>query len=100
MKISGAQITAARNLLKITQIELAEASGVSDRTLGKFESDEALPKESTIALIRAELERRGIEFTNGRDRGSPGDGFGVRVNVEKAAAFARGSGQAPKEASR
>jgi len=41
----------------------------------------------------AELERRGIEFTNG-------DGAGVRINFAKAAEFARSAGQTRNEPER
>jgi len=82
MKITGAQITAARDLLKITQTELAEASGVATQTVRRFEADEAVPQRANLEKILAELDRRGIEFTNGT-------GIGVRLNFEKAAAFAR-----------
>lgn len=82
MKISGAQIRAARDLLKLSPPELADASGVSERTLRKFESDEAIPKPVNVDKIVSELERRGIEFTNG-------SGIGVRLNFEKAAQYSR-----------
>ena len=72
MKISGAQVKAARDLLRITQQELAKVSGVSERTIAGFEADENVPKPSSIAKITGELERRGIEFTNG-------SGMGVRL---------------------
>ena len=97
MKISGAQITAARNLLKITQGELAAGSGVSEETVRRFEADHTLPRRGTLAKILSELERRGIEFTNGGHRGSPGNGIGVRLNLEKAASFARVPGQPQEE---
>ena len=98
MKITGAQITAARNLLKITQAELAEASGVSERTVKRFEADETAPRRAILDKILTELERRGIEFTNGHRPPSSGDGIGVRLNFQKAAAFASTAGQARKEA--
>lgn len=82
MKILGAQIAAARELLRITQLELAEATGVSDRTIRDFETSKSEPSAATREKVRAELERRGIEFTNG-------DGAGVRINYAKAAEFAR-----------
>lgn len=82
MKISGAQITAARNLLKITQEELAAGSGVSEETVRRFEADQTLPQRATLTKILSELERRGIEFTNGT-------GIGVRLNFEKAALYSR-----------
>jgi len=82
MNISGAQVKAARELLKITQPELAKASDVSESTLQAFEADKAIPKASTLQKILNELARRGIEFTNGT-------GIGVRLNFEKAAEFSR-----------
>lgn len=100
MKISGAQITAARNLLKITQEELASGAGVSEETVRRFEADHTLPQRATLAKIMSELERRGIEFTNGGYRGSPGDGIGVRLSLEKAASFARLPGHSSKEEGR
>ena len=85
MKISGAQVKAARELLKITQPALAAAAGVSERTLQKFEVEEATPKSATLDKILSELARRGIEFTNG-------SGIGVRLSFDKAAEFARTTG--------
>ena len=93
MKITGAQITAARNLLRITQAELGEASGVSERTVKRFEADETVPQRAILDKILTELERRGIEFTNGT-------GIGVRLHFEKAAAFARTNPSPGKESSR
>lgn len=98
MKISGAQVKAARDLLKITQAELAEATGIAVRTVGRFEGDEGLLEPSNLDKILAELERRGIEFTNGDTPPSSGRGIGVRLNLDKAAAFARTFVQARKEA--
>lgn len=91
MKISGAQVKAARFLLKITQPELAKATGVGERTIQKLEADEAVPKPATLQKILSELEHRGIEFTNGT-------GIGVRLNFEKAAEFARAGSTGRKEA--
>ncbi len=93
MKISGAQITAARNLLRITQAELAKACGVAERTIKSFEADHSVPLRSTLDKIQSELERRGIEFTNGDSPPSKSQGMGVRINFDKAAAFGRQSPQ-------
>lgn len=82
MKISGKQVSAARELLGITQEELAAASGVSARTLLRFETGLAEPYRETLNKIQAELERRGIEFTNG-------SGMGVRLDFAKAEAASR-----------
>jgi transcriptional regulator with XRE-family HTH domain len=93
MKISGKQIAAARELLGITQPELATAAGVSENTVLKFETNKSEPYPATLEKIVTELQRRGIEFTNG-------DGAGVRINYAKAAEFARLSGQAKSETDR
>ena len=82
MKISGNQITAARGLLGITQAELAEAAGLSMETIFKFEAGKSYPYASSLEKILGELDRRGIEFTNGT-------GTGVRLNHAKAAEYAR-----------
>jgi len=100
MNIAGAQITAARDLLKITQAELADASGVGERTLRKFEADEAMPKDSTIEKVQAELERRGIEFIDGDSPPCTAQAIGVRLNLQKAAEFAQTARQARKEPGR
>jgi transcriptional regulator with XRE-family HTH domain len=89
MKVSGSQIAAARELLRITQAELAKLAGVSDPTIVNFETGKSEPYRTTLEKIVGELERRGIEFTNG-------DGFGVRLNLKKAAEFAR-SLKAPQQ---
>ena len=90
MKVSGKQVTAARDLLGITQAELAEAAELNRETIINFEAGKANPQTRSLEKIIGELERRGIEFTNG-------DGAGVRINYAKAAEFARQSGQARKE---
>jgi len=87
MRISGKQVTAARDLLGLTQVELAHAAGVNMHTVRSFEAGEREPRPSNLEKICAELERRGIEFTNG-------DGPGVRLNLAKAEAFARSQAEA------
>lgn len=86
MQMTGNQVTAARGLLGISQIELAAQVGVAAQTIFRFEKGLRIPGSGTLDKIRAELERRGIEFTNGT-------GIGVRLNFEKAAEYARTSGQ-------
>ena len=83
MKFSGAQVAAARELLKITQGELGAAIGLSYMTISNFEAGNATPYPATLEKIFHELDRRGIEFTNGT-------GTGVRLDHAKAAAFAAG----------
>ena len=87
MKLAGKQVTAARDLLGLTQAELADAVGVERKAIARFEAGLAEPYARNLAKIQAELERRGIEFTNG-------DGIGVRLNFAKAAAFASAQAKA------
>ena len=93
MKISGRQISAARDLLGLTQIELAKAAGVGESTILNFELGKLEPHQKNRDKIQVELERRGIEFTNG-------DGIGVRLNNAKAAQYARSLGLAGAESDR
>ena len=76
-KIDGRHVAAARELLKLTQDDLARAAGVSRLSVFNFENNKTITRPSTVAKIREALERRGIEFTNG---GKPG----VRLDPEKA----------------
>jgi transcriptional regulator with XRE-family HTH domain len=72
------QLAAARDLLgKMTQAQLAEAAGVSERTIVMFEKGNRIPHAETLAKILQALENRGIEFSNG-------DNPGVRLNRSKA----------------
>ena len=93
MKFSGRQVAAARELLGLSQIALARLVGVARRTITRFENGEAEIKPATLSQIQAELEKRGIEFTNGT-------GIGIHLNYEKAAEFARTSGLGQKDADR
>jgi len=96
MKISGKQIASARELLGITQGELAAAAGVGLHTVVRFETGQAEPYPVNLGKIRSELERRGIEFLNGDSPPSAGEGMGVRLNFGKAAEFTRaGKSSAP-----
>ena len=89
MKFSGKQVAAARELLGITQSELAEAAGVGISTIYGFEAGKAEPYPVNFEKIRSALYRRGIDFTNGDSPPSEGEGIGVRLNYARAAEFAR-----------
>lgn len=80
IKIPPVAIAAARDLLKLTQQELADACGVSPTTLSRFELEAIQPRADTIRKIVRELSKRGIEFSNGT-------GIGVRLDYKKAAAY-------------
>jgi len=68
MNIVGEQVAAARKLLKITQRDLAVATGLTQATVTKFERGRNVRPE-TVEAVREALLERGIEFTNG---GAPG----------------------------
>jgi ribosome-binding protein aMBF1 (putative translation factor) len=72
MKISGNQLRAARSLLGLEQIELADKAGVGVNTIRRMEACAADPiggNESTRAKVTSALERLGAEFTNGDQPG-------------------------------
>lgn len=89
MKLKGRQVAAARELLGLSQTELATVVGLARSTISRFEAGEGDLKPSTLAEIQTELERRGIEFSNGT-------GTGIRLDHAKAEEFARTSNQASK----
>ena len=67
--ISGRQCRAARAWLGLEARDLARLIGVNRDTLRRFEAGARLREENAVA-IRAELERRGVQFTFSRD-GAP-----------------------------
>ena len=75
VKVTSAQIRAARGLLKWTVRDLADKSGVHRNTITKMEADQAKHGPTIAAVVRA-LETAGVEFTNG-------DGPGVRLRKKK-----------------
>ena len=83
-------MAAARELLGITQSELAKAAGIAWHTLQRFEAGTAELRRSSLEKMEGELHRRGIEFTNG-------DGTGVRLNHRKAEEYARSLAPARNE---
>lgn len=84
-QITGRQIAAARELLDITQRELADAVGIFSESLARIEAakEARQRRSSTLTLIIKELERRGIEFINGS---------GVKLRKPDSAGVERGSG--------
>ena len=61
MNIVGAQVAAARKLLKMTQIDLATATGLTEQTIVKFERGGNVRPE-TVEAIREALLARGVVF--------------------------------------
>jgi transcriptional regulator with XRE-family HTH domain len=65
--ITGRQIAAARDLLKLTKRDLAQQLGLHYNTVVRIEASTRRQRQShTLTLIVEELQRRGIEFINGR----------------------------------
>jgi hypothetical protein len=75
-KISGAQMRAARALLRWTALDLAEASKVGVATIRRVEviDGEISATAANQAALRRALEQAGIEFIN-----ENGGGAGVRL---------------------
>jgi len=74
--ISSQQIRAARALLGISAFELAEQSGVSHRTIQRFEGEEGIPESrlGNLAAIERALTELGIMFV-----GDPIESPGVQL---------------------
>lgn len=75
-KVSIEQVKAARALLRWSQNDLAEKSGVSIPTVKRLEAatGEIGGRADTIAAIRSALESAGVEFI-----AENGGGAGVRL---------------------
>ena len=73
--ITSGQIKAARALLGITAIKLAELSAVAYTTIVRLESSSGVPsgQVKTLDAVQKALEKAGIEFI-----GTPENGAGVR----------------------
>jgi len=93
MQITGAHVLAARGLLGLSKKELADLVGVAEKTILRFEKGDRVPNPATLQKIQEEMERRGIEFSNGT-------GTGVRLDHLKAAEFARKTGHTTQAAER
>jgi len=74
--ITSEQIRAARQMLKITALELACLSGVGVATIRRFELMDGIPSGNARSLesIQLALELQGVEFI-----GTPNDRPGVRL---------------------
>ena len=75
--IASEQIRAARALLRLSVVELSQASGVGVATIKRIEATDGLPSANTRtldALIKA-LETLGIEFIGG-----PNNAPGLRLH--------------------
>jgi transcriptional regulator with XRE-family HTH domain len=73
------QSRAARGLLKWSQRQLADESGVGLSTVAEFENDKREPWLGNLAAIRRALEDAGVEFIPARS----GKGVGVRLREDQ-----------------
>lgn len=73
---TGPQIRAARALLGLSAVQLAELAGVTWKTVQRFESFEGIPasRSGTLERVANALEAEGIEFI-----GDPLKSPGVRL---------------------
>jgi len=78
--LTGAQIRAARALLKWSGRELAERCGVSYPALQRAEAVDDMPNMQTrnLAAIKAALEAGGVQFIDGHYSGDGGSGVRLR----------------------
>lgn len=89
--MTPAQCRAARALINVTQIQLAEAAGLSLSTLGDFELSRRAISHHLIAAIRSALETAGVEFTNGDE-----PGVKLRKDPDRVYEWVPGGGEFPR----
>jgi transcriptional regulator with XRE-family HTH domain len=73
--MNSQQSRAARALLKWSQAQLADSSGVALSTVAEFEIDKREPRADNLAAIKHALEEAGVEFIPAKR----GKGVGVRL---------------------
>ena len=69
MRIRPEHVEAARALVRMSQADLAKASGLSEGTIRYFETETRVLSEASLYRIQLALEGCGIEFLNS---GRPG----------------------------
>jgi transcriptional regulator with XRE-family HTH domain len=75
--ITGAQVRAAKALLRWSGSDLSDKSGVSLSTIRRIEADNGLPDSASVKVLHAiqkALESGGVEFI-----GAPDNQPGVRL---------------------
>lgn len=66
------QVRAARNMLRLKQIELAALSGISSFTIRNFELGVSRLQSANTRVLKMTLEDAGIIFLNADSEGGPG----------------------------
>ena len=77
-ELTPAQCRAARSLVDMTQIDLANAASVTKNVIIDFEKGRRVPTRNNLAAIQRVLEAAGVEFIY-EDGGGPG----VRLRKKK-----------------
>jgi len=83
--ITGAQVRAARAIVRQSRDELAASAGVSITTIEKAEAADGFPEAMQVRAlvkIRRALEAAGVEFDDGRYWGKGGPG--IRLQSTRA----------------
>jgi hypothetical protein len=78
--ITGAQIRAARALLRWRVVDLAEKAGLSFAALQRAEATDEIPRMQTrnLAAIKTAFENAGVVFLDGDYSGRGGPGVRLR----------------------
>ena len=79
--ITPAQCRAARGLLKWTQEDLAERSGVGSLAIFKFEASKTSPHNATLKALKDSFEKAGVVFIAAGEASEPTGGPGVRLDT-------------------
>ena len=82
--MTPAQCRAARGLIRWTRPDLANASGVNDATVRRFENEQAMPQPASMQAMRRSLEAASVIFID-----ENGEGPGVRMRKEVNPSAAR-----------
>jgi transcriptional regulator with XRE-family HTH domain len=76
--LTAEQCRAARALLAWSQYDLETKAKVAQKTIALFEISKRTPRDTTIASLRAALEKGGVVFI-----AENGDGPGVRLKKKR-----------------
>jgi ribosome-binding protein aMBF1 (putative translation factor) len=73
--LSPAQVRSARAWLSWSQDQLSAKSGVSQKSIARYERGRSVPHASTLKKLQAAFEMEGMEFLR---RGMVGTGINTR----------------------
>ena len=79
--ITGAQVRAAKSLIRWSGSDLADQAGVSLSSIRRIEAFDGVPDSASVKVLHAiqqSFEDAGVEFI-----GSPEEGPGVRLKLKK-----------------